>query len=120
MPISADHFETIHDEGDGPSPGTNAYEILSFLNEHADKAFTQGEIAKSTSVTSGSIGSTLVRLHDRGRLEHKGKYWRSSDHVRSLDAAVAHGDAVATSRENERSAYDEWQDHAVDPREQRE
>ena len=95
-------------------------EILSFLDEHADKAFTQGEIAKSTSVTSGSIGPMLVRLRDRGRLEHKGKYWRSSDDVQSLDAAVTHGDAVATSRENERSAYDEWQDHAVDPREQRE
>ena len=120
MPISADHFENIHDEDDGPSPGTNAYEILLFLNEHADKAFTQGEIAESTSVTSGSIGPTLVRLRDRGRLEHKGKYWRISDHVRSLDAAVSHGDAVATSREDDPFAYDEWQEHAVDPREQRE
>jgi hypothetical protein len=118
MPISADRFENIQD--DGPSPGTNAYMILSFLRQHADKAFTQGEIAESTGITSGSVGPTLVRLRDRGRLEHKGKYWRISDHVQSLDAAVAHADTVATSHEDEPFAYDEWQEHAVDPREHRE
>lgn len=120
MPISADRFENIHGEDEGPSPGTNAYMILSFLSQHADKAFTQGEIAESTGVTAGSVGPTLVRLREQGRLEHKGKYWRISDHVQSLDAAVAHGDAVATSHEDEPFAYDEWQEHAVDPREQRE
>ena len=43
-----------------------------------------------------------------------------SDHVESLDAAVDHADAVAASREDESFTYDEWQDHTVDPRNQRE
>lgn len=42
-----------------------------------------------------------------------------SDHVESLNVAVDHADAAAASREDESFAYDEWQEHAVDPRDQR-
>jgi len=38
----------------------------------------------------GSVGPTLARLHEGGRVDHKGIYWRISDHVRSLDATGAH------------------------------
>lgn len=120
MPIEADRFENLDDEADGPRPGTNAAEILSFLAANADKAFTQSEIADATDVTPGSVGPTLVRLRERGRVDHKGRYWRISDHDRSLDAAVSHGAAAAADREAESFAYEEWQEHAVDPREQRE
>ncbi|WP_101294843.1 winged helix-turn-helix domain-containing protein [Halegenticoccus soli] len=120
MPISADRFERIDDGDDGPKPGTNANEILSFLAEHADQAFTQTEIAEATGVNRGSVGPTLVRLREDGRVDHRGTYWRISDHVRSVDAAVAHANAVAASYEDEPLAYDEWQEHAVDPREERE
>lgn len=120
MPISADRFEAIDDEDDGPSPGTNAYEILTFLRQHADKAFTQSEIVEATDVTAGSVGPTLVRLRERGRVDHRGKYWRISDYERSVDAAVSHADAVAASHEDDPFPDDEWQDHAVDPRERRE
>jgi hypothetical protein len=51
MPISANRFENIHGEDESPNPGTNAYMILSFLSQHADKAFAQGEITESTGVT---------------------------------------------------------------------
>ncbi|SEL86777.1 MarR family transcriptional regulator [Haloferax larsenii] len=119
MPISADRFETIDDGNDSPSPGTNAYKILSFLEQNADQAFTQSEIVERTSVKSGSVGPTLVRLRERGRVEHRGKYWRISDHVLSLDAAANHAAATAAGREEEPFEYDEWQEHAVDPREQR-
>lgn len=118
MPIGADRFEAIDE--DGPPPGTNAHEILSFLAANADKAFTRGEIAEATGVKPGSVGPTLVRLREEGRVEHKGTYWRVSDHVLSLDAASGHADAVASSYEDESFAYDEWRDHAVDPREDRE
>ena len=50
MPISADRFEAIDD--DGPRPGTNAAAILSFLRRNADRAFTQSEIAEATGTTS--------------------------------------------------------------------
>lgn len=120
MPISADRFEAIDDEGDGPKPGTNAHEILSFLEAHADKAFTQAEIVEATGVNRGSVGPTLVRLREDGRVDHRGTFWRVSDHIRSLDSAMKHTGAVATSYEDSPFEYDEWQEHAVDPRETRE
>ncbi|WP_436903754.1 MarR family transcriptional regulator [Halovenus halobia] len=118
MPISADHFEEIDDES-SPAPETNAHEILSFLQANPDHAFTQSEIADATGVTKGSVGPTLVRLRDTGRVDHKGNYWRVSDHVQSVDAATGHAGGVATSHEDEPIVYDDWQAYAVDPREDR-
>lgn len=120
MPISADRFEEIEDDEERPKPGTNAAEILSFLEAHPDQAFTQSEITEATEVSRGSVGPTLVRLREDGRVDHKGTYWRVSDHARSVDAAAGHGSAVAESHEETSFRYDEWQDHAVDPREDRE
>ena len=120
MPISTDQFERIDDEDDGPKPETNAHEILSFLEGSANQAFTQTEIAEATGVNRGSVGPTLVRLREDGRVDHRGTYWRISDHVRSVDAAMGHAGDVAASYEDERVDYDEWQEHAVDPREERE
>jgi hypothetical protein len=120
MPISADRFESIPDTEDGPTPGTNAHEVLSFLEAHASEAFTQSEIVEATGINEGSVGPTLTRLREEGRVDHKGIYWRVSDHTRSLDAAAAHADDVAASHEEEPFAYDEWQEHAVDPRDDRE
>jgi len=120
MPISTDRFEQIDDDSDGPSSGTNADEILSFLEANADQAYTQTEIAEATAVKRGSVGPTLVRLRESGRVDHRGKYWRISDHKRSLDDAVDHAGAVAASHEEESFEYEEWMEHAVDPRENRE
>lgn len=120
MPISTDRFEEINDEDGGPTPGTNAHEILSFLEAHPDQAFTQSEIADATDVNRGSVGPTLVRLREDGRVDHRGTYWRVSDHARSVDAATGHAADVAASYEEEPMAYDEWQEHAVDPRDDRE
>lgn len=120
MPISADRFEALDENVDHPKPGTNAHVILSFLEEHADQAFTQTEIAEATSINRGSVGPTLVRLREDGRVDHRGTYWRISDHVRSLDAAAGHTADVATSREETSFEYGEWQEYAVDPREARE
>lgn len=118
MPIGTDRFEDIPEEGDGPTPGTNAATILKFLRDHPDKAFTQSEIADATDVKAGSVGPTLVRLRERGRVDHRGTYWRVSDLDRSVDAATAHSARAATERESEAETpdYDEWQKHAVDPR----
>jgi transcription initiation factor IIE alpha subunit len=120
MPISTDRFEDIDPEGDGPPPGTNARTILDFLATNPDQAFTQSEIAETTGVTRGLVGPTLVRLREQGRVDHRGRYWRVSDHERSIDTAVDHANEVAASHEEEPFAYDEWQAHAVDPREDRE
>lgn len=117
MPIGADRFERI-DDGD-PSPGTNAEAVLEFLRGDPDQAFTQSEIAEGTDVERGSIGPTLVRLREAGRVDHRGTYWRISDHERSVGAATAQGHAAAAARESEQFDFDSWQEHAVDPREHR-
>lgn len=121
MPISQDRFEELGDDGDGPTPGTNAAKILEFLRANADKAFTQSEIAAATEVTPGSVGPTLVRLRERGRVDHRGKYWRVSDHDQSVDAATGHAATALAARErdDETPAMDDWQEHAVDPRDHR-
>ncbi|WP_226022426.1 MarR family transcriptional regulator [Halomicrobium salinisoli] len=101
MPISKDQFEDLDDDEGGPTPGTNAAVILEFLRENPNKAFTQSEIAGETDVKTGSVGPTLVRLRERGRVDHRGKYWRVSDHDRNADAAVRHAAASLADREAE-------------------
>lgn len=121
MPISADRFEEIGDDETGPTPGTNAARILQFLRTRSDKAFTQSEIADGTGVKPGSVGPTLVRLRERGRVDHRGKYWRVSDHERGVDTAAGHAAAVLSARETdgETPRMSDWQEHAVDPRDHR-
>lgn len=123
MPINQDRFEELGgDSGeDSPTPGTNAAKILSFLRSHPDKAFTQSEIASETGVKTGSVGPTLVRLRERGRVDHRGKYWRVSDHDEAVSAATGHAAAAIAVRETdgERPQMNEWQAHAVDPRNHR-
>lgn len=121
MPISKDQFEEIGDDEDGPAPETNAARILEFLQAHPDKAFTQSEIAQATEVKTGSVGPTLVRLRERGRVDHRGKYWRVSDHDRSVDATTGHAAATLAARETDEETpwMEEWQEHAVDPRDHR-
>lgn len=116
MPISRDKFDEI-DDNEEITAGTNAYEILSFLRENPGKAFTQKEIAENMEIKKGSIGPTLVRLREKGRVEHKGKYWRVSDHDRSLDHSVNLSDSVAQSHEDRQFEYEEWKEHSEDPRE---
>lgn len=122
MPISSNQFEEIPEDGsDGPTPGTNAARIVTFLRENPDRAFTQTEISRKTGVKAGSVGPTLVRLRERGRVEHRGTYWRISDYDRSIDAAVDHSTATLENRENdeETPSMEHWEEHAVDPRERR-
>lgn len=121
MPISSDRFEGLGNGDDGPTPGTNAATILAFLRRHPDKAFTQSEIAAETDVTKGSVGPTLVRLRERGRVDHRGNYWRISDHDRNVDKASVHAAATLSAREGdgETPEQTEWEAHAVDPREHR-
>lgn len=121
MPTEADRFKEIDD--DGPKAGTNADEILSFLRDNPDKAFTRGEIAERAGVKTGSVGPTLVRLRDKGRVEHRGRYWRVSDRERSGGASIGLSSSTAAARENGEDGggfdRDGWREHAVDPRESR-
>ncbi len=118
MPIEADRFEELRDDSEVKA-GTNEHEVLSFLRKSPDKAYTQSEIVEETDVKQGSIGPTLVRLREKGRVDHKGKYWRVSDHDRSIDHATGLSSSAAESREDEGFDKEEWLGHSVDPREER-
>lgn len=120
VPISTDRFEQLDEEGDAPASGTNADEILTFLAANPETAFTRSEIIEATDVAANSVGPTLVRLREAGRVDHRGQYWRISDHERALDAAVGHAGAVAESHEDTSFDDEAWRQHAVDPREDRE
>ena len=94
--------------------------LLKYGNLPPNQAFTPSKIAEAIGVNQHSVEPTLVRLREDGRIDHRGTYWRMSDHVRSVDAATGHTGDVAASYEDEPMAYDEWQEHAVDPRDDRE
>jgi hypothetical protein len=109
-------------EGDDePRRGTNADRILRLLREHPEQAFRPTDIAERLDIPAGSIGPTLGRLRERGRVEHNEPYWILSDHEQATDAATGHAGAALAAREdaNEQPEMEEWQAHAVDPREHR-
>lgn len=120
MPISVDRFEEIDKGREMEDPGTNVYKVVSFLVENSDKAFTQSEIAENIDIKEGSVGPTLVRLREKGQVEHRGKYWKISDQYLSLNHTISHSTKTAESHEEEEFNYDEWKKHAVDPRKHRE
>ncbi len=125
MPISGEEFEQMPEDGDETdvTPGTNEGIILEFLREHPDQAFKRGDIAEQTVVAEGAVGPSLVRLRERGRVDHRGQYWRVSDHERSMDEGVALASAAMRAREDaeadEVPEMDTWQESAVDPRARR-
>jgi len=128
MPIGGDRFEDIDD--DGPTPGTNAHAIVSFLAANSEQAYTQSEIVAATDVTRGSVGPTLVRLRERGHVDHRGTYWRIADRTGAGATAserrdgtddTADGDTADAVEAGNATAddgldYEDWQAYAVDPR----
>ncbi|WP_152041155.1 helix-turn-helix transcriptional regulator [Salinigranum salinum] len=75
MPINIDRFDEEPTEVLDLQEGTQPYQILQFLAEHNDKAFTQTEIHEATDINRGSVGAVLSRLEDRGLIRHRGRYW---------------------------------------------
>lgn len=113
MPISADQFDTL--EGTPTfEEGTNAHEVLSFLIEHRDQAFKQGEIAEATDIPTGSISVVLSRLEDLGVVEHKKQYWRAApdDRIASLEAMLISQQTIA-DRSDETFDKEAWLEHVL-------
>jgi DNA-binding IclR family transcriptional regulator len=75
MPINIDQFDEEPTEVLNLQEGTQPYQVLQFLAEHDDKAFTQTEIHEATDINRGSVGAVLSRLEDRGLVRHRGRYW---------------------------------------------
>ncbi|MDY6819496.1 MAG: helix-turn-helix domain-containing protein [Halobacteriales archaeon] len=98
MPIDIDRFEEEPPNVLDLQEGTQPYQILRFLAENDDQAFTQTEIHEATDIKRGSVGAALSRLEDRGLVRHKGRYWAigEDDHLASY-AAQMHASSTATT-----------------------
>lgn len=80
MPISIVEFdETPVTELHTHRDPTHVETVETFLDEHADEAFTLREIREATGVPRGCIGSVLAKLEDSGQIRHRGAYWAAGD-----------------------------------------
>lgn len=96
MPIPADRLDEEPVEVLHLQEGTQPYQILQFLAENDDKAFTQSEIHEATGIKRGSVGAALSRLEDRSLVRHCGRYWAIAEDDR-LASFVAQTHASSSS-----------------------
>lgn len=85
-------------------PESNPHRILSFLAAHPGTGFTPKEVAESTDVPRGSVGTTLSRLEEQGLVRHKEPYWAVVD-----DDRLGAFEAMLVSTETEVDRED-WSD----------
>jgi DNA-binding IclR family transcriptional regulator len=98
MPINIDRFDEEPTEALNLQESTQPYQILQFLAEHDDKAFTQTEIHEATDINRGSVGAVLSRLEDRGLVRHRGRYWAIGEDDRLASyAAQTQASSVSTN-----------------------
>lgn len=97
MPI---HRES-HPEDVDLKPGTTKSEIVVFLYQHLDFAYTPSEIAEELDIPKGTATTTLRRLHNSGyvgRME-EGYYHGLNDRedLRRYPQSVAETEALFTT-----------------------
>lgn len=96
MPININRFENEPENALDIKQGTQPYEILSFLVENDDKAFTQTEIHEAIEIPRGSVGTALSRLEERSLVRHRGRYWAIAEDDR-LGSYAAQSGASSSS-----------------------
>jgi hypothetical protein len=113
MPINADRFEHLDEDGITLAEGTNAHEIMTFLVARPNEAFRQSELVEQTDVTSGSIGPTLQRLRERGLVRHRQNYWALGHEERLGQVTGLKSTFAAINRHYEPETRDDWFGHDV-------
>ncbi len=106
MPI---HRESHPDDVD-LKPGTTKSDIVVFLYQHLDFAYTPSEIAAALDIPKGTATTTLRRLHERGyvgRME-EGYYHGldNRDDLRRYPQSVAETEALFTTHPDNADAPD--------------
>ncbi len=118
MPVEFDEYkrdrETV--ETLAIDPGSNAYEILSFLAEHPDLGFKPAEIASELSVPKGSVNPTLSRLREQGLVEHEPPYWSAADDDRIAAMGTTMYSMQAFEERYKDDDFGGWEGSDVDPR----
>jgi len=100
MPISIDRFDDEPAEVLDLQEGTQPYQILQFLAEHSDQAFTQTELHEETGIKRGSVGAALSRLEDRGLVRHRGRYWAIAEDDRLASYAAQMGASSSSTTDD--------------------
>ncbi|MFD1635273.1 helix-turn-helix transcriptional regulator (plasmid) [Haloplanus ruber] len=100
MPISIDRFDDEPAEVLNLQEGTQPYQILQFLAEHSDQAFTQTELHEETGIKRGSVGGALSRLEDRGLVRHRGRYWAIAEDERLASYAAQIGASSSSTTDD--------------------
>jgi DNA-binding IclR family transcriptional regulator len=100
MPISIDRFDDEPAEILDLQEGTQPYQILQFLAEHSDQAFTQTELHEETGIKRGSVGGALSRLEDRGLVRHRGRYWAIAEDDRLASYAAQMGASSSSTTDD--------------------
>jgi predicted transcriptional regulator with HTH domain len=110
MPLSIDDFES----GQVPQESVPK-QVVTFLYENRDKAFTRSEIATSIDADPNVVGTALSRLKNRALVRHRGNYWALTD---DLDRVVAAYDLHTSSERLDESDggidADAWQEASPD------
>ena len=113
MSIDIERFE--NEDADDLDQPTNAERVVGFLATHDDRAWTQSAISDRTGVKRGSVGPVLSRLHDRGLVRHRGRYWAITDDEERLAGAMAlHRITEALDERHGSEDREEWLAHAAD------
>lgn len=109
MPISRDEFEASSKTLD-LSEGSDYRRVLSFLDQHADRAYTRSEIADETGISEECVGSVLTHLEAQKLVVHRGNHWAVDEHRIGSLAGMSHGFAVAEERypPEDKEAWDEY------------
>ena len=100
MPISIDRLDDEPAEVLDLQEGTQPYQILQFLAEHSDQAFTQTELHEETGIKRGSVGAALSRLEDRGLVRHRGRYWAIAEDDRLASYAAQMGASSSSTTDD--------------------
>jgi hypothetical protein len=115
MPVSRDEFDDFADETLDLSEGTDARRVLSFLDQHAEQAYTRSELADETGIPDERLDSVLRRLREQNLVVHRDEYWAVDEHRVASLAGMSHGFAVAEDRYPPED-MSEWGEYAVEPR----
>ena len=99
MPIGKDEFERTAEEDLRRDPNSQTMQILRFLAEHPDEAYTQSEIHESTGINQSSVGVALSRLETDSLVRHRGRYWRIGEDDRL--ASFAAGSVASSASVND-------------------
>lgn len=116
MPVSRDEFDGLSEKSLDLSEETDARKILSFLDRHADQAFTRAEIADATGLSDDRVDSILRRLEARRLVVHRGDHWAVDEHRVASLAGTSHGFEAVEERYPPED-MSEWGEYAVEPRE---